>query len=461
MMFPRWQRRLRYWLHSAERARLLREEMESHVEMMTQSLMEQGMRESDARDAARRQFGNLTLHQEASRGTWVARWLTDLIQDTGYGLRTIRKQPGFASVAILSAALGIGACSMIFGLANFALFRPLPVERPSRLAAISGHNLARGRMGTSLAYPDFEDLRKAHSFEAMSAFSQFMPAAISSNGEPQRYWGSVVSANYFDVVRPAFVLGRGFDPNLDDTKGRPPVVVLSYQLWRSRFSGDPDIAGRAIEMKSRKVTVAGVAGPAFRGTEKMFYSDFWMPFSAGEAFADAGINSQRMRDRDGPWLLAVGRLRDGVSEQAAAAEIEVIGRRLRAAYPASNRDRGFHVERAGQLNPGVRKMVVVFFSLLLAVSALVLCTACANVANLLLARASARQKEIATRLAIGAGRGRVVRQLLAESVMLALLGGIGGYAIAQLGAAAIGRSRIPLALPVDLSISLDYRVMLF
>ena len=419
------------------------------------------MTESDARGAARRQFGNPTLQQEEARGTWIARWLADLVQDWVFAVRTIRNQPGFAVVAILSAALGIGACSLIFGIANFALFRSLPVEDPSRLVSVSGSNLRRGRVGSSLAYPDFEDIRHARSFQGMTAFFQFMPATISGNGEPQRYWGSLVTANYFDVVRPAFVVGRGFDAAKDDQKGEAPVVVLSHDLWRSRFGGDATIVGRSIELNRRKVTVVGVTGPGFRGTEAMFFSDYWVPFSMLGSLAEVGMGGERLQDRSGQWLMAAGRLRDGVTEQAAAAEIEVIGKRLSTAYPATNTDRGFHVERAGQVNAGFRKMIVVFFLMLLGVAALVLCTACANVANLLLARASARQKEIATRLAIGAGRGRLVRQLLTESVMLALLGGIAGYAIAHLGAVAIGRSRIPLALPVDFSLSLDYRVMLF
>ena len=239
------------------------------------------------------------------------------------------------------------------------------------------------------------------------------------------------------------------------------MVVLSHQLWRSRFGSDRAIVGRSIELNGRKVTVLGVTGPDFRGTELMFFSDFWLPFSMLDSLADVGMGGNRLQDRGSQWLMAAGRLRDGVSAETAAAEIEVIGRRLSNAYPATNKDRAFHVERAGQVNPGVRKMVVVFFLMLLGVAILVLCTACANVANLLLARASARQREIATRLAIGAGRGRLVRQLLTESVMLALLGGIAGYAIAQLGATNIGRSRIPISLPVDLTVSLDYRVMLF
>jgi MacB-like periplasmic core domain len=212
----RWQRRLRYWLASGERARLLREEMEIHLEMKTQELMENGMTESDARSAARRQFGNLGLQQEDSRATWIALWLSDFLQDSAFALRMVRKQPGFAALAVLSAALGIGACSMIFGLANFALFRPLPVSDPSRLVSVSGTRLTSGRSGQSISYPNFEDLRRARSFQGLTAFFQFMPATISRNGDPQRYWGSLVTANYFDVVRPAFALGRGFDAARDE-----------------------------------------------------------------------------------------------------------------------------------------------------------------------------------------------------------------------------------------------------
>ncbi|MDP9222612.1 MAG: ABC transporter permease [Actinomycetota bacterium] len=460
-MLRRLQRRLRYWLNRDERGRLLREEMEIHLEMKTQELLDCGVTESDARAAARRQFGNLTLQHEESRELWIARWGSDLIQDTVFAARTIRRQPGFAAVASLSAALGIGACSMIFGIANHALFRPLPVDDPSRLVSVAGKNPRSGKIGISIAYPDFEDLRQARSVQGMTAFFQFMPATISSNGEPQRYWGSLVTANYFDIVRPAFVIGHGFDPDKDDRKEEAPVVVLSHQLWRSRFGTDRDIIGRSIELNGRNVTVVGVTGPAFRGTEAMFFSDFWLPFSMLDTLTQVGMGGDRLHDRGSQWLMAAGRLRKGVSEKAAASEIEGMGKRLSAAYPATNSDREFHVERSGQVNPGFRKMILVFFLMLLSVSTLILCTACANVANLLLARASARQKEIATRLAIGGGRGRLVRQLLTESVMLAMLGGIGGYAIAQLGASVIGRSRIPISMPVDLSISLDYRVMLF
>ncbi len=457
----RLRRRLSYWLHSGERARLLREEMEIHLELKTQELMEDGMDGAEARDAARRQMGNPTLQQEEARGTWIARWLSDSMQDAAYAARTVRKQPGFATAAVLSAALGIGACSLIFGMANFALRRSLPVTESSRLMSVSGQNLRRDRIGQSISFPDFEDLRQAHSFQGMTAFFPAAPGAISSGGEPQRYWGSLVTANYFDVVRPAFVMGRGFDAARDDRKGEAPVVVLGYQLWRSRFGGDRNLIGQTIELNNRKATVVGVTGPGFQGTETMLVSAFWLPFSMLDSLADAGMGADRLTDRSGQNFMVVGRLRDGVSEREASAEIGVIGERLRSGYAATNRDREFSIERAGQLNPGIRKMVVALFLMLLGVATLVLCTACANVANLLLARAAARQKEIATRLAIGAGRGRLVRQLLTESVMLALVGGIGGYALAEMGAGSIGRARLPIGIPLDLAISLDYRVMLF
>jgi len=460
-MLWRWRRRLRYWLHRDERARLLREEMASHLELKTQELMEDGMAEQDARNAARRQFGNPTARQEESRDTWLARWLSDLIQDTTFAARTIRKQPGFATLAVLSTALGIGACSLVFSIANFALFHTLPVRDPSRLTSISNLDLRDGRAGRSMTYPDFADLHQAASFQDMTAYFAFLPASIAGGAEPQRYWGTIATANYFDVIRPSFAIGHGFDAASDDRKGESPVVVLSYPLWQSRFAGNAAIVGNTIELNGLKVTVAGVTSPGFRGVESMFLSDFWVPFSMLDTLADVGMRGERLTDRGSSWLSAAGRLRDGASVAAAAAELDVIGRRLSAAWPATNRDRGFHVERAGQLNPGMRRMIVVFFNLLLAVSLLVLCTACANVANLLLARASARQKEIATRLAIGAGRGRLVRQLLTESVMLALMGGVAGYAITRAGGAAIGSVRVPLSLPVDFSIALDYRVMLF
>lgn len=453
--------RIRYWRSRAQREALLREEIETHLDMTAQRLQEEGRTPSDARAEARRRFGNVLAKQEESRETWIARWLTDLAHDAAFAVRTIRKQPAFAAIPALSAALGIGACSLMFGLANHALLRTLPVDDPSRLMSLSGVDLRSGKAGISVSYPDIEDLRKAASFEQIAVFFPFLPAVISTGGEPQRYWGAIVSANYFDTVRPRFAVGRGFDAEHDDHPGAPPSVVLSHSLWRSRFGGDPSIAGRNVDLNGRPARVAGVLAEGFRGTEPMIYSDFWVPLSMTGVLAQAGMGGDRLRDRGNQWLLAAGRLRDGVTPAAAASEMDAIGKRLNASYPATNRDRAFHVERAGQIQPGLRKMAAVVFALLLGAAILLLFTACANVANLLLARASARQKEIATRLAIGAGRFRLIRQLLTESLVLALLGGAAGYALAHTGALLLSRLRLPVSMPVDLTVSLDYRVLVF
>jgi MacB-like periplasmic core domain len=177
---------------------------------------------------------------------------------------------------------------LIFGLANFALLRPLQVREPARLMSLTGMRPGTGG-GNSMSYPDVADLRQSRSFDGVTAYFPFVPATISSSGDPQRYWGSIVTANYFDVVQPPFVLGRGFDAARDDRPGEPPVVVISHQLWRSRFDNDPELVGRTVEINRRKVTVIGITAPGFRGTETMFYSDYWIPFSMLDTLADVGM----------------------------------------------------------------------------------------------------------------------------------------------------------------------------
>ncbi len=461
MSFERLKRRLRYWAQRSDRARLLREEMDAHMALKADDLEENGMSANDARFEARREFGNAARLQEEARGTWIARWMTDLAQDTGYAWRSIRKRPGFALAPVVSSALGIGACSLIFGIASFALLRPLPVNAPSRLLSISVQNKG-GQPGGTLSYPDYGDLKQMQSFEGVTAFFPLMPAALAvRGGQPQRYWGSLASANYFDVVQPPFLLGRGFDASKDDKPGEAPVIVLSHHLWRSRFGADRSIVGQTIALNHRKVTVAGVTAAGFRGTEVALIADFWVPLSLRSELTIGGPDGAEFVDRNSQWLFATGRLREGVSTSTATSEIGVIARRLEAAYPASNKDRGFYTVGAGQIHPAVRQGMVLFFALLLAVCALLLLTACANVANLLLARASTRHKEMATRLAIGAGRGRLIRQVLTESVMLAIAGGVLGLLFASIGANSLGRFQLPFLLPVDFTVSLDYRVMVF
>jgi putative ABC transport system permease protein len=381
-----------------------------------------------------------------------------LRQDLRYAIRTMRRAPGFSAIAVGSSALGIGACTAIFAVLNFAMFTPLPVDEPGRLMRLSELDRRTGEAGNELSYLDFLDVRQARSFAGMAAFNPLVPASLGVGGDPERHWGALATANYFAVAKPAFALGRGFDPVRDDMRGAPPVVVLSHRLWERRFGSDPSIVGRAIAINRRRATVIGVTAGDFRGTDVGIVPEFWMPFSMiDEVEARNGpVTEHRQRY----WLRVIARLRAGVDSQAASAELEVIARILNSTHGRGD-DRGFHLERAGQIDPRLRSRALAVFSLALAVTALVLLTACTNVANLLLGRASARRREIAARMALGASRLRLVRQLLTESLVLATMGGLGGWIVARYVSSLLGFVRTPLGWPLDLSISPDYRVLGF
>jgi predicted permease len=384
-----------------------------------------------------------------------------MLQDLRYALRTIRRAPGFAAIAAGSSALGIGACAVIFAILNFALLTPLPVDDPERLLSLSGTDRRTGEGGNDLSYPDFRDLRQARSFDGVAAYT-LMPASIASADDPERHWGLVATANYFDIVKPRFRLGRGFDPDRDDTPGAPAVLVLSHDLWRRRFGADAEIIGRTVSINRRQATVVGVTAAGFQGTEVGFVPEFWIPFSMIEEHrVFAGIIQRVMDNRGRYWLTAVARLRRDIALQSARAELDVIAQRLNEDSSGGNRDRGFDVERAGQLAPQFRRMGLTPFAVSLGVAALVLLAACTNVANLLLGRAWARRRDTATRMALGASRPRLLRHLLIESLLIALAGGLGGWIIAAYVTSRLDLVQTPFGWPADLTISPDYRVLLF
>ena len=386
------------------------------------------------------------------------RFVETLTQDLRYAARTMRRTPGFALIAVASSALGIGACSVIFTILNFALFTPLPVGEPRQLMSISEFNRRSGAAGGVLSYLDFVDLRQARTFDGIAATDPLVPASIGVQGDPQRHWGSLVSANYFDVVRPAFAAGRGFDAARDDTRGASRVVVLSHQLWQRQFGGDPAVVGRSIAVNGQPATVLGVTAAGFQGIDVGMSSEFWIPFSmVDEVEARSGPVTKNRRRY---WLHAVGRLRPGADPKTARAELDVIAAGMNAAAGRAD-ERTFHVERAGQIDPELRTMALTVFSVAAGVAALVLLTACSNVANLLLGRASARRREIAARMALGASRARILRQLLTESLLVAAAGGVAGWILAAYISSLLGLVRIPLGLPLAFSISPDYRVVLF
>ncbi|MGH9371538.1 MAG: ABC transporter permease [Vicinamibacterales bacterium] len=436
-------------------------DIRDHIERETQDNVERGMSPEEARYAALQKFGNVALIREDTRAVWVPVWLDQLRQDVRYALRTIRRAPGFAVIAVGSSALGIGACAVIFAIVNFAMFKPLPVDEPSRLMSLSESDRRTRSAGGALSYPDFEDLRQARSFDGIAAYTD-LPASLAGEGDRQRHWGIVATANYFDVVKPPFAAGRGFDSSRDDTLGASRVVVLSHDLWQTRFNGDPAIVGRSISINNRAATVIGVTAARFRGMDVGFVPEFWIPLSMiDEHRSYTATEGRLMTNRQRYWLSAVARLRLAVDGETARSELDVLANRLNATFARDKDDRGFHVERAGQLNPEIRSMALMLFSVALGVTALVLLAASTNVANLLLGRAWARRREIAARMALGGSRARLLRQLLTESLLLALLGGIGGWIIAVYVSSLLGVVRTPFGWPMDLSLSPDYRVLLF
>jgi predicted permease len=379
-------------------------------------------------------------------------------QDVRYAFRGLRRTPMFTAIAIGSAALGIGACTVMFTVLNAAMFKPLPVNDPGRLMRLSELDCTTGTYGNELSYLDFLDVRQARSFEGIAAYDSMLPASIGTGGQPERYWGTLASANYFDVVRPAFALGRGFDPRQDDTRGSPPVVVLSHDFWKRTFKSDPNVLGRSIAINKTAATIVGVTAAGFHGTEVGLVSDFWMPFSMMDQveFRRGPVTQNRTRF----WLAAVARLRPTAGRETAMAELDTIARTLNRAH-GREQQRGFAIERAGQLDPRLRSVALAVVAVALGAAALVLVTACSNVASLLLGRAAFRRREIAARVALGASRSRLIRQLLTESLILSLLGGIAGWLVASYASSLAGLVRTPLGFPLDLSVTPDARVLGF
>jgi predicted permease len=379
--------------------------------------------------------------------------MRSLRQDVTYALRRIRKSPGLATAAILSIGLGIAANSTIFSMVSRFVLRPAPVGDPSTLLAL--HTTQRSECCNHFTWPLFNDLREqAKSFSGVAAYYDLIPASIGGNGEPERVWGQAATSNFFDVTRLHMAVGRGFL----QSEERLPVVVLGYDLWRRRFRADRSIGGKAVTLSGHLFTVIGVAPPSFRSLDQILYVQFWVPLGALDQLLP---NTSNYNSRNYNWLTVVARLSPGVTRAQAAAELGVLAGRAAHAYPEAEKDRGFRFEQAGSLPPRERPMVTLFLAVLTTVVLLVLGIACVNVANLLLAQAASREREMAVRLALGATRGQLMRQLLTESVLLALGGGVLGVVLSLWATSAISTMRLPAPVPLDVAIAVDWRVLLY
>jgi predicted permease len=380
-----------------------------------------------------------------------------LLKDLRFGARALWKSPGFTLVAVASLALGIGANTAIFSLVNTVLLRPLPARDPSRLVSVS----VFGRDDSMLAfsYPTYKDFRDRSGDVLSGVFAERLgPMSLSRDGNNQRVWGYLVTGNYFDVLGVSAARGRALTSDDDRAPLASPVAVLSHGSWVRRFGSDPSIVGKEIVLNGHTFHVVGVMPEGFSGAEVVYTPEVWIPMTMQEWIEPGNEWLERRATQN---IFAVGRLKDGVTREQAEASLNMLAQRLGEEYPETNEGQRIGLVPPGFIVPQLRGAVVGFAAVLMAAVALVLLIACVNLANLLLARASSRRKEIAIRLAMGAGRWRVVRQLLTESLLLSLAGGALGLLLAAWILDLVAAYRPPIEIPVWIDVAVDTRVMLF
>lgn len=389
-----------------------------------------------------------------------------LWQDFRFSLRTLAKSPGFTAVAVLSLALGIGANTTIFTLINAVFLNPLPVEQPSRLVAAfttDENNTGASLNFLQISYPNYEDYREQNEvFTDLAAYSFAAPLSLTAGEEPEQILTEMVTGNYFEVLGVEPVLGRFFLPEEDRTPGAHPVIVMSHRLWQRRFGSDPEILGRTLTLNGATYTVIGIAPEGFKGVNAIFGPELWVPTMMYQHMLPEQFQ-RFFRDRRALFFNVAGRLKPDVTLEQAEAQMQTIARRLEQEYPEPNTGRSVALMPLTQATifPQLRDALVLGGTVLMASVGLVLLVACSNVANLLLARASARRKEIAIRLSMGAARARLIRQLLTESTLLGLMGGAVGLLVAFWGRDFIWSFRPPFLVQNTMDLQLDARVLVF
>jgi len=385
-----------------------------------------------------------------------------LLQDIRFSFRMLLKQRTFTLVAVLSLAIGIGANSAMFSFADGLLLRPLPIREPSQVVTVQDRAAVGPFSGGNLSYRDYVDYRDQNkSFSGLIAYTM-VPFGFSQRPDalPQVKYGLLVSGNVFQVMGVHPLLGRDFQADEDQAPGRDAVVILGYDFWRNQFNGDREVIGRTVRLNGVDFTVIGVAPEKFTGLDQYFRNALFVPIHMSPRLA-GNPKHNILEGRDNRVLSVKGRLRPGVSIGQAQAEFAALAQGLAQTYPDTNHDRTITIRTELQARVDRSGPDAALVAMMLGLSALVLLVACANVASLLLSRARARSREMAVRLAIGAGRARLVRQLLTESLLIGLAGGVLSLAVARLGLVLVQRIQVPTDMPLLFDFQLDERVLLF
>ena len=380
-----------------------------------------------------------------------------LLQDIRYGVRMLTRNPGFMIVAIITLALGIGANTAVFSMVDGILLRPLPVQDPAQITVLA-YQQQKGSIHTQFSVAAYRDIRSQSSEVFSDVFAyQVDLDGLSVDGKADRIVTSYVSGNFFSALGIRPEVGRFILPSEGETLGADPIMVLSYSYWKTRFGGDPAIVGRKVSVDGHPITIVGVAPRGFVGIFPFLSIQGYLPLGMLEM---GGAPEDFMTNRQIRNLPVLGRLRPGTRLQEAQASLSVIGRRLSQQYPEVEKDLSLQVypELRARPQPDPNNTLLVISGLFLSLTALVLLLACVNVANILLVRATVREREMAIRAALGAARFRLVRQLLTESVLLALLGGIGGIFLGQWASSALASINIQTDLPVHFDFGFDWRV---